>query len=99
MLGPEARQGWDPSFPLERVPVQVILLEGKTVETSPSPLITEEAEGAQGRGGVGSENILEVRIFVHVPEADRHQTGPCPLGPPPQKKTSKGKAGKEVSVI
>ena len=84
MLGPEARQGWDPSFPLERVPVQVILLEGKTVETS--PLITEEAEGAQGRGGVGSENILEVRIFVHVPEADRHQTGPCPLGPPPPKK-------------
>lgn len=70
---------------------------------SPSPGhppggITEEAEGAQGRGGVGSENILEVRIFVHVPEADRHQTGPCPLGPLPRPKKNLKRKSRQRSA-
>lgn len=62
----------DGNFPflLERFPVQVILLQGKTLETQCLHDWLEEEEGWESGGRVESENILKVRIFVPVPNAD-----------------------------
>ena len=61
----------DGNFPflLERFPVQGLLLQGKALETQCLHDWLEE-EGWESGGRDESENIVKVRIFVPVPNAD-----------------------------